>query len=45
MMYVHCEFTYIGNKLLFDDNNIKMAWKLKKKQKENPVGCTGKGKI
>ena len=28
-------------KLLFDDNKIKMA---EKKQKENPVGCTGEDK-
>ena len=27
-----------------DDNKIKMARKLKKIQKENPVGCTGEGK-
>ena len=30
--------------LLFDDNKIKMASKPWKKQKENPVGCTGEGK-
>ena len=30
--------------LLFDDNKIKMARKPGKKQKENPVGFTGKGK-
>ena len=29
--------------LLFDDK-IKMARKAGKKQKENPVGCTGEGK-
>ena len=29
---------------MFDDNEIKMARKLRKKQKENPVGCTGEGK-
>ena len=27
--------------LLFDDNNIKMARKPRKKQKENSVGCNG----
>ena len=27
-----------------DDNMIKMARKPGKKQKENPVGCTGEGK-
>ena len=31
--------------LLFDDSKIKIARKLTKKQKENPVGCTGEGKI
>ena len=31
--------------LLFDDNKVKMARKTEKKQKENPVGCTGEGKI
>ena len=30
--------------LLFDDNKVKMARKPVKKQKENPVGCTGEGK-
>ena len=30
--------------LLFDDNKLKMARKPGKKQKENTVGCTGKGK-
>jgi len=30
--------------LLFNDNKIKMARKPGKKQKENPVGCTGEGK-
>ena len=30
--------------LLFDDNKEKMARKPGKKQKENPVGCTGEGK-
>ena len=30
--------------LLFDDNKIKMARKPAKKQKENPVECTGEGK-
>ena len=30
---------------LFDDHNIKMARKPGKKQKENPVGCTGEGNI
>ena len=29
--------------LLFDDNKIKMTRKPGKKQKENPVGYTGKG--
>ena len=28
---------------MFDDNKIKMTRKTEKKQKENPVGCTGKG--
>ena len=35
------------NKLLllfFDDNKIKMVRKPGKKQKKNPVGCTGEGK-
>ena len=27
--------------LLLDDNNIEMTRKPGKKQKENPVGCTG----
>ena len=27
-----------------DDNKIKMARKPGKKQKQNPVGCTGEGK-
>ena len=31
-------------RMLFDDNEIKMARKPVKKQKENPVGCTGEGK-
>ena len=31
-------------KLLFGDNKIKMARKPGKKQKENPVECTGEGK-
>ena len=31
--------------LLFDDNKIKMSRKPVKKQKENPVGYIGKGKI
>ena len=31
--------------LLFGDNKVKMARKPEKKQKENPVGCTGEGKI
>ena len=31
-------------KLLFDANKIKKARKLRKKQKENPGGCTGEGK-
>ena len=30
--------------MLFDDNKIKMARNPGKKQKENPVGCTGNGK-
>ena len=30
--------------LLFGDNKVKMARKPLKKQKKNPVGCTGKGK-
>ena len=30
--------------LLFDDNKIRMARKPGKKQKGNPVGCTGEGK-
>ena len=30
--------------LLFDDNKVKMIRKPGKKQKENPVGCTGEGK-
>ena len=30
--------------LLYDDNRIKITRKPRKKQKENPVGCTGKGK-
>ena len=30
--------------LLFDDNKIKMARPPGRKQKENPVGCTGEGK-
>jgi len=29
---------------LFDDNKVKMARKPGKKQKENPVECTGEGK-
>ena len=29
--------------LLFDDNKIKVARRPGKKQKENPVGCTGDG--
>ena len=37
---------FLGNcwLLLFDDNKMKMARKPGKKQKENPVGCTGEGK-
>ena len=31
--------------MLFDGNKIKMARKPGKKPKENPVGCTGEGKI
>ena len=31
-------------RLLFDDNEIEMARKPGKKQKENPVGCTGECK-
>ena len=34
----------VGSLLLFDDNKIKMARKPGKKQKENPVGCTGESK-
>ena len=30
--------------LLFDNIKVKMARKPGKKQKENPVGCTGEGK-
>ena len=30
--------------LLLDDKKIKMARKPEKKQKENPVACTGEGK-
>ena len=30
--------------LLFDDSKIRMARKPEKKEKENPVGCTGEGK-
>ena len=30
--------------MLFADNKIKMARRLGKKPKENPVGCTGKVK-
>ena len=30
--------------LLFDDNKVKIARKVGKKQKENPEGCTGEGK-
>ena len=30
--------------LLFDASKIKMARMPRKKQKENPVGCTGEGK-
>ena len=30
--------------LLFDANKVKMARKLGKKQKKNPVGFTGEGK-
>ena len=33
-----------GGLLLFDGNKIKMTRKSGKKQKENPVGCTGEGK-
>ena len=29
---------------LFDDNEVKIARKPGKKQKENHVGCTGEGK-
>ena len=31
--------------MLFNNNKIKMARKPGNKQKENPVGCTGDGKI
>ena len=34
----------ITQMLLFDDDKIKVARKPGKKQKENPVGCTGEGK-
>ena len=34
----------VTGKLLFDDNKIKMARKPGKKQKQNPVRCTGEGK-
>ena len=35
---------YIWNQMLsFDDNKIKMTRKPGKEQKENLVGCTGKG--
>ena len=30
--------------LLFDDDKIKIARKPGKKQRENPVGCTGEGR-
>ena len=32
------------DRLLFDDNEVKMARKPGKKQKENPVACTGEDK-
>ena len=32
------------DRLLFDENMIKMARKPGKKQNENPLECTGKGK-
>ena len=35
---------YRGVKLLFDNNKMKMVRKPAKKQKENPLGCTGEGK-
>ena len=37
-------FLGLQTMLLFDDNRVKMARKPGKKQKENPVGCTGERK-
>ena len=36
-------YCYIAS-LHCDDNKVKMARKPEKKQKENPVRCTGEGK-
>ena len=45
LMYRDWKTSTILMLLLFDDNNLKMARKPGKKQKENPVACTGEGKI
>ena len=44
MLYILHRVLVVQMLLLFDGNKIKMARKTGKKQKENPVGCTGEGK-